>query len=928
MKNILKKILIFSLPLVLNGCVEDPFEGSCPNGDNDGQIEITVMVPGLSAPQTRSIAGAEGEAKVETLDVLVFEKNADTTKPDVLAEHVSGNIISQSDLASDKYRVTFKASLNKNPDATSIAVVANASAAVAAATVTIGAEKQTVLAALTFTNPNPSSMWIPIPDNALFKPIPMYGERSVSGGIVDGMTLSDIELTRMLARIDVVNNASNLTVTEVYLYAYQKSGYIAPAWNSANGQLLTSLPADPMLVPGGTTAQLGYDYATYDEGNGLEGIIYANESAKTTGVENTAGHTGATCLIIEGKIAGDQTTYYYRVDFTEPYDMTKAPGETGYVAPSDVKYMPLYRNHLYKVDITQVDGPGYTDITDAHKSMSVLSNLKTRLHVVDQSGINDLVYDGQHWLGTDESLLIFSGEGGMQNLDARTNYFDGWQVENIVYNTGSAWLSSPTTATAGSGETASAAVTCIANPDGVVRSATFQLTAGRLRKTITVVQLPLAENIITDSPAPAGMTPYVGAFWRAEQTGERLIRIPRPASEADGAWTATVWEGKDWITLDKTMTTDANVGWLEGATDGAADFGNDAGFDDTHAVSDGAEYVTGLLGATPAGSLDLFDNDPSQIYFRIGLKSKYTPTATAPARYGLVLLTYAGNTKQQRIWIRQGEDADYLMAPGDANSSGLAVADNRSYAAKFVPYNLTDPARNTATNFNNITPMGKNGGEFTDYPSQAGYYFTFQQNRVGYPTPDGSAIANWGVDNTGDFAFTWNPDTDETCPVGYRRPAETGTIAGSEMRQSLWANPIDGNLSTSDNLTSGYYADGWFDRRAIVATFNNNTPAAAVATPGSEVAYRGVLLVNTVKSSSHYGASLFLPAGGRYIENGVQGGSQIGLVGNTATMWPSTTAGGSPKWYGEWNAAAVSPSARMYQSGLNYGYAVRCVKDN
>ena len=55
--------------------------------------------------------------------------------------------------------------------------------------------------------------------------------------------------------------------------------------------------------------------------------------------------------------------------------------------------------------------------------------------------------------------------------------------------------------------------------------------------------------IIDDTP-PSDMLMYAGAFWRADQTGERLITIRRPASGlADGAWKATVLLGNDWIVL-------------------------------------------------------------------------------------------------------------------------------------------------------------------------------------------------------------------------------------------------------------------------------------------------------------------------------------------------------------------------------------------
>ncbi len=72
---------------------------------------------------------------------------------------------------------------------------------------------------------------------------------------------------------------------------------------------------------------------------------------------------------------------------------------------------------------------------------------------------------------------------------------------------------------------------------------------------------------------------------------------------------------------------------------------DDPGFDESHIVAGNLKNVGGTVGP---GSPD--------IYFRIGLNSRYTPTTDAPARYGAVLLSYANHTKMQLISIRQGND--------------------------------------------------------------------------------------------------------------------------------------------------------------------------------------------------------------------------------------------------------------------------------
>jgi hypothetical protein len=921
--------LTLLLPFVFGGCVADG-TNELRLTECDDQIEITVTVPAASLPTTRSIAGADGEAVVSELDVLVFKSGTNPGDPQILTERASGTIVnSQSTSSGDRYRVTFTVGLTDDPAARTIAVIANATGEVnkALTAAPVGSAKQLVLAALQYKSVTVAGWQALDSDN--YTPIPMYGEAAVASGITSGMTISDIELTRMLARIDVVNSAYNFTVTNIYLWGRRDRGYISPAWNPANGTIVSPQPATPKDYGGLYGSYLMCQEPAETDLENFTGRIYTYEAPTTDGVENSTAHNEAACLIIGGKIDGDATEYFYRVDFTDPADINgKRPGETGYdptklPAPGDVKYMPLHRNHLYSVDIKQVDAPGYIDMNDARSSLGVLSNLHTEMHVVDQSGINDIVFDGQHWLGTDESLLVFRGEGGPENgkgLDVRTNYYDGWDAVNIKYGAtgGSGWLFVPTSGDGMDGT--SAKIYCGPYAGNAPRTATFTLTAGRLRKTITVVQLPMTKNILSDAVIPNS---YVGAFWKASQTGERLIRIPKPASGADGAWTATVLEGEDWITLDRTMTSDANVGWRTDVTptEASVDNGNDAGFDYTHAVRDGAEYVTGRLGATPVGSLDPFDNDPTQIYFRIGLKSEYTPTADAPARYGLVLLTYKDNTLQQRIWIRQGEEADYLFSTKDAAS--------RTAAMPFSPYNLTAETLNAQVGINGNQP---NPGIFTDYPSQAGGYFQWASK----PT-DARFRYVWDAFSTSNEILTYTgvPNAwstyaadNETCPEGYRRPADgpadaptvtmtDAYLAISEVRQSLYLKPVI-TQTPAANTAVGYYADGFFDRRQIVKPtqgLNDGTAASAVSIDNQNIAYRGIVYYNSSSLSS-----LFLPyAGARESMNAPV--NSLRWQG-TKVVYPSTATptGGTHLYIGFGNTLDNTTGRKTN------GTPIRCVK--
>ena len=405
-------------------------------------------------------------------------------------------------------------------------------------------------------------------------------------------------------------------------------------------------------------------------------------------------------------------------------------------------------------------------------------------------------------------------------------------------------------------------------------------------------------NDVQDDTPPADFIPYVGAFWKANQTGERLIRIPRPSSGgADGSWSAVVIEGVDWIVLDTLKSDDSGV-WTSG---GPNHSGNDTNFDTQYPVGSIQTAVGGVMNAgTP------------QIYFRIGLRSSYVPTPTDSARYGVVLLTYNNNAKRQRIWIRQGEGSAYLMGPQDLGGDGSSWGspDPRPEAALFSPYNTTYPI---------FGPVPYNNGTFTAYPSQAGAFFQWANNvsnvRYAHP-PIGSVL--W--DSGWNILEYWETlrFIHESCPSGYRRPDDgtiagdnsAGPIVGSEIRQSLWLYPQTGTNTNVQNSVFGYYADGFFDRRQIDSN-------QAVSGTNNDIAYIGNLFYNPNSK-----ASLFFPASGMRLGSS----GELRDQGVRGTYWTSATFNTSGNarhisFHLVTGSLAVSPNF----SGKNNGANIRCV---
>ena len=365
---------------------------------------------------------------------------------------------------------------------------------------------------------------------------------------------------------------------------------------------------------------------------------------------------------------------------------------------------------------------------------------------------------------------------------------------------------------------------------------------------------------------------YAGAFWRANEKGERIIQFGIGSGRNNsGNWTVSaIWYDGNWDP-DNTANPDGIV--LANSSLVTLPVSGDA---ESYPVS-GSRVISGTVA------------DGGSITFRIGLDKKFTnyDENNHPARYAVLLLSYNNGSKRYKIFIRQGEGADYLMRPGDPGTT--VNVGTRSYAVKFSPYNLRDQSGSTPNDWDNTTPLGTGGGQFTDFPTKAGYFFTFSFTKAFAPDIPPGTINAWNQTNYNQSSTVlWDPSWD-ACPGGYRRPSDglnntktysKGAIAGSEIRQSLWVNPPTDTLSNSDNSTWGYYADGYFDRRKPVISLGTTpTVSSAVATSSVNVAYAGRLFFNPTTN-----ASLFFPAAGyRFHQKG-----ELYNAGGRARYWTSS----------------------------------------
>jgi hypothetical protein len=369
----------------------------------------------------------------------------------------------------------------------------------------------------------------------------------------------------------------------------------------------------------------------------------------------------------------------------------------------------------------------------------------------------------------------------------------------------------------------------------------------------------------------------VGAFWKHDQIGERVICIKAGDYAPNyGEWRAEVaWMDSRWREDDGVVLA---PGGSRGTTVGTANVSAYDANAENFPVTGGSDIVSGTLDAANR-----------EIVFRIGLRSTYKPTTEFPARYAVVMLYY-GQNRRQKIFLRQGEYDDYLMTPSDPVTA--APTPLRPLAKKYSPYNLTASMLDAAVDVSGTFPA-VNPGRFTDYPTQGGAYFQWAESgtnpdRQRWAWPASGTVSDWGRTPSTSY---WNllSATHETCPPGYRRPndgsistAEGGNYLTSENRQSIWYRPpVTFGLDKASSAW-GYYADGFFDRRLITAS-NTGEAATAVEATGNEAAYVGCLFFNLEAASNHYNASLFFPASGWRDENGLITGT-----GRSGHYWMSS----------------------------------------
>ena len=454
-------------------------------------------------------------------------------------------------------------------------------------------------------------------------------------------------------------------------------------------------------------------------------------------------------------------------------------------------------------------------------------------------------------------------------------------------------------------------VTAASNQGGV-RTGTIRVEAGLLYEEIDIIQLPGDGSEF----AAAMRQAFVGAFWRENQQGERLIRIHNPHAAPNDNWTAIAMD--DWILLCSEPSTATGLGTRN--------------FENPELPQHRLDPDSPTVGSSVSGR--------GEIRFRIGLDGTIgttgtiqpdaanpTPNATVSDghythRWGRVMVLHNNGTEIHMIWIRQGEDSHYVMQVGDPGSTQRNTTNVRRWSA----FNVNSVAH-TSIQFSSSIPLRNaagtgGGGIFTVYPSWAGIVQRWATSVANNNTYNGRrARATWvdRVNNTNAFVTganvspsvtthgsTWwsigtlnnNPNNaNESCPPGYRRPG------GWEVQQSHQADGANvgvcewrQSLRLGARMFAGALADGFYDRRippegnipSSVDILTNLVGGGTFqSTGGNNIATIGMIVVNPYRFYH-----IFLPMSG-YIMPPHGNNANVRGVGWVGRYWTSAACFGS-----------------------------------
>lgn len=465
--------LLCTLALLLTtaGCRNERPEDFYP--DNGRGTEVT---PGTLGQQEAEIAIDIPEMMQSTaLRSLTKDQEGDASAIRILAFNVPDGvedgaetyayeprIKSGPELRDGKYYVTLQVSQTTAPQR--LVLLANLPDGQLPAAVTEGATKEAIYKSLVYDYA--ATGWKSDGEKAGatkgtdYDLLPMWGEsRAITVG-AGANTFGDyyyedgvIRLYRALARVDVgmkfdttskpgeslpetnqgmgAADKRHFDLTDVYVYhpakSYRLAGNIMniEKADAKYKAVRPTLPADVAYYTGKKADELKLHYTVDPDQGRLVRSIYLPEAPVVESGVVKEELDGNPCIVVGGVYKGDNFNpkgrnntdkTYYRVDFVK----AKEEGQ------DKASRLPILRNHRYRINILDVDGPGHKTTEDAINNTT--SDVIYSVSVWDENETSKVVTDGNYWLKLSQDQIKVGKLGGVLPITFQTNHPDGWEL--------------------------------------------------------------------------------------------------------------------------------------------------------------------------------------------------------------------------------------------------------------------------------------------------------------------------------------------------------------------------------------------------------------------------------------------------------------------------------------------------------------------
>lgn len=450
------------------------------------------------------------------------------------------------------------------------------------------------------------------------------------------------------------------------------------------------------------------------------------------------------------KTGGASGTTYFRVDFLKRKEEE---------ATATYTYLPLLRNHRYKVDIRNIGGLGFDNEKDAKEGPS--ANIMYNVLVWDESEMTNVKYDGQYMLGVSKNMVKTYKSGGSMQFNVQTSWPKGFKIEGLPKGFTVSPAAIPDGGAANTFETTNEvplSLTPPANwdpdPDGEVKKdeegkeykeVTLTVVAGRMKWNVQVRQYQFdkvdvqlfrdreltqpVEFLTIHELGKAMLDPSITNYKLSDfdnklyfgKNQQYIDKYNKKEFQPDGTTTAT---SAPWFDMDKANKASASE--------------SDFTASDFTALKSGAVRVFYAKVDAPTGSTFTFGP-------KDGVKDQFivkdisdTAEPALPSDTHMLMVTADEMTNVHEFFEVKSQEYAFKVkaSSGDLTAEATINFDQREYdAAIFVDQEMRDPLFGDSEH-----PVLLLNGETLNYKlrSNANYYRLVVRQRGSEVTPKGS----------------------------------------------------------------------------------------------------------------------------------------------------------------------------------------------